>query len=64
MSDSQPPPGPWPWILGGLLAFMVAGSLAFLAIAIKNPDPLVVEDAKEAYRGPADQTETLRKDAP
>ena len=36
--------GPWPWILAGLLLFMVSSSLAFLRVAISNPDPLVVDD--------------------
>ncbi len=51
MTEERPPPGPWPWIIAGLLAFMVAGSIAFLVISIQNPDPLVVDDADEAYRG-------------
>ncbi|MDX1650050.1 MAG: FixH family protein, partial [Myxococcota bacterium] len=36
---------PWPWILAGLLAAMMAGSLGFLSIATRHPDPLVVRDA-------------------
>ena len=30
--------GPWPWILAGLLLFMVSSSLAFLRVAILHPD--------------------------
>jgi nitrogen fixation protein FixH len=36
---------PWPVGLALLLLAMIAGSLAFLAVAAAHPDPLVVEDA-------------------
>ena len=36
---------PWPWLLAGLLGAMIGISLTFLAIAIRHPDPKVVEDA-------------------
>lgn len=36
---------PWPWALAGLLLAMIAGSLAFYAVARAHPDPLVVDDA-------------------
>ena len=39
---------PWPFALIGALAFMIAVSLAFLRVAIGNPDPLVVKDAYAA----------------
>jgi len=35
---------PWPWIVAGLLAFMVCTSLTFFAIATTHPDPPVVAD--------------------
>ena len=36
---------PWPWVVIGLLGFMISGSLTFYSIAANNPDPEVVEDA-------------------
>jgi hypothetical protein len=39
---------PWPWIVGGLLASMIGVSFAFLATAIRHPDPPVVDDAYRA----------------
>jgi hypothetical protein len=37
---------PWPWIVGGLLAFMIGTSLLFYAIAASHPDPPVVPEDK------------------
>jgi hypothetical protein len=39
---------PWPWVVGGLLASMIAASLTFLWIAVTHPDPPVVDDAWRA----------------
>jgi len=39
---------PWPWIVGGLLGTMISISLAFLATALRHPDPPVVDDAYRA----------------
>jgi hypothetical protein len=39
---------PWPWIVGGLLATMIGVSVAFLATALRHPDPPVVNDAYRA----------------
>ena len=39
---------PWPFALIGALAFMIAVSIAFLRVAVGNPDPLVVKDAYAA----------------
>lgn len=36
---------PWPWILAGLLASMIASSLLLLAIAIRHPDAPVGDEA-------------------
>lgn len=36
---------PWPWVIAGMLGFMISGSLAFYSIAASNPDPEVVDDA-------------------
>lgn len=36
---------PWPWLLTGLLAAMIASSLCLLSIASAHPDGLVVADA-------------------
>lgn len=48
--SARPGAGPWPWILAGLLAFMVTSSFAFLRVALSHPDPLVVADAYSAGR--------------
>jgi hypothetical protein len=32
---------PWPWAIAAALFSMIAASLAFLAIAVANPDPPV-----------------------
>lgn len=32
---------PWPWILTGLLACMIGGSVAFYWIAASHPDPVI-----------------------
>ena len=32
---------PWPWILAGLLAFMIASSIGFYLIAASHPDPVI-----------------------
>jgi hypothetical protein len=37
---------PWPWIVTGLLAFMITTSLLFYAIAAANPDPPVTPESK------------------
>lgn len=50
MSDERRGTGPWPWIVVGLLAAMVTGSLLFLRIAVANPDALVVRDSHAASR--------------
>lgn len=50
MSAQRRSAGPWPWIVSGLLLFMVSSSLAFLAIAVTHPDALVVVDARRASR--------------
>jgi nitrogen fixation protein FixH len=50
MSEERRSSGPWPWIVGGLLLFMVSSSLAFLGIALSHPDALVVDDARRASR--------------
>jgi nitrogen fixation protein FixH len=39
---------PWPFALIGALGFMIAVSIAFLRVAVGNPDPLVVKDAYAA----------------
>ncbi len=39
---------PWPWIIASLLGGMISVSLLFLATAIRNPDPTVVDDAYRA----------------
>lgn len=50
MSEAPNGPGPWPWIVVGLLAAMVTSSLLFLRVAVTNPDALVVTDARTAGR--------------
>jgi len=50
MSEAPKGPGPWPWIVIGLLAAMVTSSLLFLRIAVANPDALVVRDVRAAGR--------------
>ena len=40
----------WPLGLAALLALMISGSLALLAIASANPDPRVVDDAWSAEK--------------
>lgn len=45
---------PWPWILVGLLASMIASSLLLLAIAIRHPDvPVGGEEASGRVRAAA-----------
>lgn len=39
---------PWPIIVAALLLFMVGGSVGFLRVALRHPDPLVVTDANGA----------------
>ncbi len=39
---------PWPWIVAGILACTIGVSLTFARTAVKNPDPLVVDDAYQA----------------
>jgi len=39
---------PWPWIVAVMLGSMISISLAFLATAVLNPDPPVVDDAYRA----------------
>ncbi len=53
--------GPWPWILGGLLLFMVTSSLAFLRVALSHPDPLVVEDGYTAGRDYNERVRAARR---
>jgi len=36
---------PWPWIVAGLLATMIASSMLLLAIAIRHADVAVDDDA-------------------
>lgn len=50
--SSKEPREPWPWIVGCLLAFMIATSLTFYAIAASNPDPPVVPDDKPGLEAP------------
>jgi len=47
---------PWPWIVVSLLVAMISGSLAFFAIAVRHPDPPVVEDG---YRAGLEYVERL-----
>jgi nitrogen fixation protein FixH len=39
---------PWPWIVAGGLAAMIAVSLALARTALEHPDPLVTEDVYAA----------------
>ena len=39
--ETSSPREPWPYVLAGMLLSMIAVSLAFLAVAILNPDPEV-----------------------
>ena len=39
---------PWPIVVAALLLFMVGGSVGFLRVALRHPDPLVVTDANGA----------------
>jgi hypothetical protein len=48
---------PWPWLVGALLAAMIATSLAFLWTAVTHPDPPVVDDA---YRAGLEYARQLR----
>ena len=48
---------PWPWLVAGMLASMIAASLAFLWIAVTHPDPPVVDDA---YRAGLDYARRMR----
>lgn len=45
---AREPREPWPWIVAGMLAAMIATSCLFLATAIRHPDPPVVDDAYRA----------------
>jgi len=37
---------PWPIALAAALLFMIGISVAFFAVAVSNPDPLLVRDAR------------------
>lgn len=53
----------WPLAVAGLLAAMVASSLAFYAVARLHPDPLVVDDAWRAGRGYSEAVRAARRGA-
>ncbi len=48
---------PWPIAVAALLLFMIGGSVGFLRVALRHPDPLVVTDANGAK---LDYPETVR----
>lgn len=43
---------PWPWIVAGLLTFMIAASLSFFAIAASHPDPPVTRERTPGLEAP------------
>ncbi|MGH0031625.1 MAG: hypothetical protein ACQGVC_17665 [Myxococcota bacterium] len=42
---------PWPWILAGLLVFMIGTSLAFYHVAATHPDPVIDDAAHPGVSG-------------
>jgi nitrogen fixation protein FixH len=52
---------PWPFAVIGLLASMIAGSLAFAVTASRHPDPLVVDDAWRAGRAYSEHVRAARR---
>jgi len=52
---------PWPWIVVGLLAAMMSGSVAFYRIAAANPDPVVVDDTWRAGRAYSEGLRAARR---
>jgi nitrogen fixation protein FixH len=52
---------PWPLAVAALLLAMIATCLAFLAVASRNPDPLVVEDAWRAGRAYSESVRAARR---
>jgi len=52
---------PWPWIVVGLLAAMMSGSVAFYRIAAVNPDPVVVDDTWRAGRAYSERVRAARR---
>ncbi|NNL66411.1 MAG: hypothetical protein HKP30_09230 [Myxococcales bacterium] len=59
MPDTDRKHEPWPLAVAALLLFMVSTSLAFLGIAIRYPDPPVVDDAYRAGLAYAERMEPL-----
>lgn len=69
MPDTDRKHEPWPLAVAAMLLFMVSTSLAFLGIAIRHPDPPVVDDAYRAGLVYAERMEPLaipqaREEAP
>jgi nitrogen fixation protein FixH len=52
---------PWPFAVAGLLAAMIAGSLAFAVVASRNPDPPVVTDSWSAGRAYSENVRAARR---
>jgi hypothetical protein len=52
---------PWPFVVAGLLGSMIAVSIAFFFVAVKHPDPPVVDDA---YRAGLEYAEGLEAPGP
>lgn len=52
---------PWPIAVAALLLFMIGGSVGFLRVALRHPDPLVVTDANGAKRDYPENVRAARR---
>lgn len=51
-AGTRPRREPWPWIIAGMLTFMIAASLSFFAIAASHPDATVSAERKPGLESP------------
>ena len=54
---------PWPIAVAALLLFMIGGSVGFLRVALRYPDPLAVTDAHGAKRDYPENVRAARRTA-